>query len=80
MHVALTSDEANDIVAKLAEEPLGSVATTAEEIRFYNRRKEAELSSHYRFLGDDALFWNSKRELNAGSPLCRSTIRCWRIR
>ena len=27
------------------------------------------------FLRDFALFWNSKRELNAGSPMCRATRR-----
>ena len=25
------------------------------------------------FLRDVALFWNSKRELNAGSPVCRDS-------
>ena len=27
------------------------------------------------FLQDVALFWNSKRELDAGSPMCRGTRR-----
>ena len=51
------------------------MATTAEEIRSYIRRQEEKPSSHCRFLRDDALFWHSKREVNAGSPLCRKTRR-----
>ena len=76
----LTSGEANDIVANSRKNPLGGVATTAEEIPSYNRREEEKPSSHYRFSGTMPLFWNSKREFNAGSLLCRSTRKCWRIR
>ena len=36
---------------QLAEEPLGGVATAAEEIRSHKRREEEKPSSHYRFSG-----------------------------
>ena len=54
MHTALmvlTSYEANDTVAKLAEEPIGGVAEAAEETRSYNRRKDEKPSSHDHFSG-----------------------------
>ena len=46
------------------------------------RRQEGENETFYErsFVLNGALFWNSKRELNAGSLLCRSTRRCSRIR
>ena len=47
----LTSGEANDVVAQIAEETLGGVATTAEEIRSYNRRTEEKPPSQCRFSG-----------------------------
>ena len=76
----LTSGEANDIVANSRTNLLGVVVTTAEGLRSDNRRKEEKPSSHDHFSGDVALFWNSKRELNAASLVCHSTRRCWRIR
>ena len=63
MHTRLTdlpSGEVNDIVANSRKNPLEG----GREIFF-------ALS----FLRNYALFWNSKRELNAGSPTCLATRR-----
>ena len=38
-------------------------------------RSDLILQQEEAFLRDVALFWNSKRELNAGSPSCRATRR-----
>ena len=76
--MALTSGEANDIVANSRKNPLehsggcrNDMILPPEEVRetFFARS----------FLRDGAPFWNSKRELNAGSPLCRGTRRSRRI-
>ena len=43
---------------QLAEESIGGMATTAEEIRPYNRKEGRETFFALSFLRDDALFWN----------------------
>ena len=72
----LTSGEANDIVANSRKNPVEAWRRDTILQQEGGRKTFFALS----FLRDDALFWNSMRELNAGSPLCRSTRRCWRIR
>ena len=72
--MALTSCEANDIVANSRKNPL-------EAWRRLQKRYDPTTGGRKRnfcarsFLRDAALFWNFKRELNAGSPMCRATRR-----
>ena len=67
MHTDLTSDEAKGVVANSEKNPL-------EAWRRLQKRFDPTAGGRKRnrlrtiFLQDDALFWNSKRELNAGSP------------
>ena len=71
----LTSGEANDIVAN-------SLANPLEVWRRLKKRYDPTAGGRKRtffvlsFLRNGALFWISKRELNAGSPLYHSTRRC----
>ena len=72
--MALTSCEANDLVANSRKIPVEAWRrlqkrydpTTEEENETFCARS---------FLLDGALFWNSKRGSNAGSPTCLATRR-----
>ena len=68
--MALTSSEANDIVANLRKNPL-------EAWRTLQKRQEEgnETFCARSFLLDGALFLNSKVGSNAGSPTCLATRR-----
>ena len=71
MHTALTalaSFEANDIVANRHGGGCRNDMTPPPE-------EGRETFFARSFLQDVTLFWNSKQELNAGSPVCRATRR-----
>ena len=71
--MALASYEANDIVANSRKNPLE--AWRRLQKRYDPRRQEEENETFCArsFLLDGALFWNSKRGSNAGSPACLAT-------
>ena len=75
MHTALmapTSCEANDMVSNSRKNPLEA---------WRRLQKRYDPTSHAHFSRDLALFWNSKRESNAGSPTTtRSSWLVWRRR
>ena len=78
MHTALmdlTSFEANDIVANSLKNPL-EAWRRLEKRNIIRRQEEGNEAFCARsFLKDGALFWNSKRGSNAGSPTCVATRR-----
>ena len=69
--MALTSYEANDIVANSRWRHGGDCRS--DMIRRQEERNETFCARS--FLLDGALFWNSKRGSNAGSPSCLATRR-----
>ena len=71
--VALTSYEANDTVANSRENPLE--AWRRLQKRYDPTTGGRETFFSLSFLRDDALFWNSKRGSNAGSPTCLAARR-----
>ena len=72
--MALSSYEANDIVAKSRKNPLRHGGDCRSDV--VRRQEEGNETFCARsFLLDGALFWNSKRGSNAGSPTCRATRR-----
>ena len=78
MHTAFmdrTSYEANDLVAKLAEESAGGMAETAEAIGFDDRRKETKPSAHDHFSWTMLSSGTPSGESNARSLKCLATRR-----
>ena len=77
--MALTSYEANDIVANSRKNPLEAWRRLQNDMILEQEEGNRTFCARP-FLRDGAFFWNSKQELNAGSPVCRATRRSWRTR
>ena len=60
---------------QLAQEPTGGVADDCSNDVILPPEEGRGIFFARSFLLDDALSWNSKRELNAGGPKCRATRR-----
>ena len=77
--VALTNCEANDIVANSRKNPLEAWRRLKKNTIL--QEEEGRETFYARsFLRDDALVWNSKRDLNSGCDTCRATRRSKRTR
>ena len=76
----LTSGEANDMLLPTRRRTPWRRGDDCRRDTILQQEGGRETFFALSFLREDALFWNSKRELNAGSLLCRNTKRCWRIR
>ena len=72
--MALTSYEANDIVANSRKNPWRHGGDCRSDI-IRRQEEENETFCARSSLLDGALFWNSKRRSNAGSPTCLATRR-----
>ena len=69
MHETLltcTSQEANDTVANSRKNPLEACRRQHERYDLIGEGRKRNIFRTIMSLLDDALFWNSKRELNAG--------------
>ena len=73
--MALTSYEANDIVANSRKNPLERHGGGCRSDMILPPEEGRETFFARSFLRDVALFWNSKQGLHAGSPTCRASRR-----
>ena len=73
--MALTSYEANETAADTRKNPLEAWRRLQKRFDPSTGGRKRNFLRTILFLLDGALFWNSKRELDAGSPTCLATRR-----